>query len=127
MRRLFWVGVGVTITVIVVIRGRRLVARYAPAALVDAAGEQARALSGRLNAIVTDFKSDFHEARAQREHDLLDSLLAESQGDLDTLRQRRESYASSRGQASSGTSLPDDAAPDDGKRDEVAESLGYSF
>ena len=158
MRRLFWVGVGVTITVVVVIRGRRLVARYAPAALVDRTSEQARALGERLGAVVTDFKSDFHEARAQREHDLLGSLLAEGQGDLDTLRQRRESHARSRAPVGSAGTLPDDAAtpgadaaggggaasgaaargtesagrmarpePDDGKRDDIAETLGYSF
>jgi hypothetical protein len=152
MRRLFWVGVGVTITVVVVIQGRRLVARYAPAALVDRTNEQARVLGERFTAIVADFKSDFREARAEREHDLIGSLLAEGQGDLDTLRDRRETYLRSRELADAAPSgnrwnLPDDERPvrgdtsvpgrspragdrsrlDDGKRDDTEESLGYSF
>ena len=40
MRRVFWVGVGVAITVVVVVRGKRILARYAPASLVDQATEE---------------------------------------------------------------------------------------
>ncbi|GIG39803.1 hypothetical protein [Cellulomonas phragmiteti] len=79
MRRLFWVGVGVAVTVVVIRRGRRVVEQYVPAGTTDAV-EGAVRLSGALRAA----RDDFRAGVAQREAELLDALVGGA--DVDALR-----------------------------------------
>ncbi|MBD5787553.1 hypothetical protein IF650_15380 [Cellulosimicrobium terreum] len=113
MRRVFWVGVGVALTVVVVVRGRRIVARYAPASLVDRATAQANGLGERAVHVVRDFRTEFVTARDARERELMAALLAEGQEDPEVVRARRA-------QGRHAQSAPDDT-------DEVEDLLGYSF
>lgn len=79
MRRLFWVGVGVAVTVVVVRRGRGLVEHYAPTGTTDAVDGALR-VSRALRAARDDFRSGV----AEREAELLDALVGGV--DLDALR-----------------------------------------
>ncbi len=74
MKRLFWVGVGVAVTVAVVRNGRRVVETYAPAGTVDAV-EGATRVSRALHAA----RDDFRAGVAAREAELLEALV----GDVD--------------------------------------------
>lgn len=79
MRRLFWVGVGVALTVVVVRQGRALLERYAPpeaTAAVAGAGRLARAAEGA--------RREFAAGFAERERALRDALVGDV--DLDKLR-----------------------------------------
>jgi hypothetical protein len=86
IRRLFWVGVGVTITVVVVRRGKKLVAQYAPEAVVERAGRTAQDVGQRAETFVDAFRSEFTTARARREAELTAALLAEGQPGPDDVR-----------------------------------------
>ena len=79
MRRLFWVGVGVTLTVVAVRQGRRLVQQYAPAGSADA-------LTGalRVGQALRAAREDFRTGVAEREAELLEALVGDV--DLDALR-----------------------------------------
>lgn len=79
MRRLFWVGVGVAVTVAVVRRGRGLVEHYAPAGTGDAVDGALRV--GRALRTARD---EFRAGVAEREAELLDALVGDV--DLDELR-----------------------------------------
>ncbi|MDQ0427080.1 MULTISPECIES: hypothetical protein [Cellulomonas] len=79
MRRLFWVGVGVALTVVVVRRGRQLVDAYAPAGSADAVDGALR-VTRALRAA----RDDFRAGVAEREAELLDALVGDV--DLDELR-----------------------------------------
>jgi hypothetical protein len=114
MRRVFWVGVGVAITVVVVVRGKRVLARYAPASLVDRATEQVNGLGERAVHAARDFRTEFAAARDARERELLASLLAEGQEDPDAVQARRGAGRHARA-----------AAPD--ATDDDEDLLGYSF
>ncbi|WP_265521281.1 hypothetical protein [Oerskovia flava] len=115
MRRVFWVGVGVAITVVVVVKGRQVVARYAPASLVEQATDQVNGAGERATRFVQDFRTEFSRARQEREDQLMASLLAEGQEDPETVRARRATSAGGRHRA------PAQDAPDD------EDLLGYSF
>ncbi|GII99032.1 hypothetical protein CLV28_1673 [Sediminihabitans luteus] len=112
MRRLVWVGVGVGLTVVVVVQGRRLVARYAPEALVERAADSVDAAGARGLEFVRVFRDEFSRARAAREVELRAALLAEGQPHPDEVRAARR-RAREQG--------PADDVPDD------EELLGYSF
>jgi hypothetical protein len=114
MRRLFWIGVGVTVTVVVYRRGRRLVRQYVPASIAERAEHAATEAGRRAGDVAQEFRARFTEARAAREAELLAALLAEGQADPAETRARRATGA--RGAAAGGP-VPDD--------DEDA--LGYSF
>lgn len=93
--RIFWIGVGVVITVVVVRRGQRLAERYTPANIAAAAGakavDAADAGAVRLARGARGFAGDFRVARAARERELMASLLSDGAGgtyDLDELRRR---------------------------------------
>ncbi|GAA1855602.1 hypothetical protein [Myceligenerans crystallogenes] len=93
--RLFWVGVGVVVTVVVIRRGRRLAEQYTPANLAARAGaravDAADAGAVRLARGARGFAGDFRRARAAREAELMRSLLSDGAGgtyDLDDLRRR---------------------------------------
>lgn len=113
MRRLFWVGVGVAVTVVVYRRGRRLVRQYVPASLADRAEHAASAAGRRAGDAAQEFRARFTEARAAREAELLQALLAEGQADPAETRARRATGA--RGATAAG-------GPDDDE-----DELGYSF
>ncbi|MGO1341410.1 MAG: hypothetical protein ACTMID_06930 [Cellulosimicrobium funkei] len=117
MRRVFWIGVGVAITVVVVVRGKKVLARYAPASLVDQATEQVNGLGEKVVEIARDFRTEF--ARDAREQELMAALLAEGQEDPDAVRARR---AAGRHARPAGA---DRHAFDD--TDDVEDLLGYSF
>jgi len=89
MRRVFWVGVGVAITVVVVVKGRQVIARYAPASLVDQATDQVNSIGEKATSFVSVFREEFRTARDAREAELLASLLAEGQPDPDDVRAAR--------------------------------------
>lgn len=93
--RLFWIGVGVVVTVVVIRRGQRLAAKYTPANMAAAAGakavDAADAAGVRLARGARGFAGDFRVARAEREAELMASLLSDGDGgtyDLDELRRR---------------------------------------
>lgn len=79
MKQLFWIGVGVALTVVVVRQGRRLVEEYAPAGSGDAVDGALR-LTRALRAA----RDDFRTGVAEREAELLDALVGDV--DLDALR-----------------------------------------
>lgn len=79
MKRLFWVGVGVAVTVVAVRNGRRVVEAWAPAGTVDAVEgvtRTTRALSAA--------RDDFRAGVAAREAELLEALVGDV--DVDALR-----------------------------------------
>lgn len=110
MRRVFWIGVGVAVTVVVVTKGRQVIARYAPASLVDQATTAVDDAGARVTGFWRDFRAEFAVARAEREAELEAALLAEGQDDPAVVRARR---AAARGAHA--------APPDD------EDELGYSF
>lgn len=112
MRRVFWIGVGVAITVVVVVRGKRVLARYAPASLVDQANDRIVDLTDRATRFARDFAEEFAVARDERERELLAALLAEGQEDPAVVRARR---------AGRHAATPTDDV------DDVEDLLGYSF
>jgi len=101
MRRLFWVGVGVAVTVLVVRQGRRLAQEYLPAGtteVVDGATRLARAF-GTARA---EFAAGVAEREAQLRHDLVGdadvaALRADRQRTVDEL---RTSFGARRGRRS---------------------------
>ena len=113
MRRVFWVGVGVAITVVVVVRGKRILARYAPASLVDQATEQVNGLGEKVVHLARDFRAEFATARDARERELMAALLAEGQEDPQAVRARRAAGRH--------------AKPGVDDTDDVEDLLGYSF
>ena len=135
MARLFWVGTGVVLTVVVVVKGRQIVHRYAPAAVVDRASASAASTGAALTEAAGHFLADFRAARDERAAQLADALLAQTQGSVEDLRARREAYDSGPGRHSAPAEptaaerekatraryapLVDDDSDDD--------ELGYSF
>jgi hypothetical protein len=77
IRRLFWVGVGVAATVIVIRKGRQVVARYTPEAVSERAAAAVDDAGARLNTMARTFRSEFTTARAEREAELMASLRGE--------------------------------------------------
>lgn len=108
MRRLFWIGVGVAVTVVVYRQGRKIVARYTPASVSERAAAAVDDAGARLTRAAHQFREEFAVARAEREKELRASLLADGQPDPATTRARRAA-------AGDGTPSTDD------------EDLGYSF
>ncbi|MCO7271713.1 MULTISPECIES: hypothetical protein [Cellulosimicrobium] len=119
MRRVFWIGVGVAITVVVVVRGKKILARYAPASLVDQATEQVNGLGEKVVEIARDFRTEFTLARDAREQELMAALLAEGQEDPDVVRARRAAGRHTRPAAGDPSPFDD--------TDDVEDLLGYSF
>ncbi|MCA5894666.1 hypothetical protein LEP48_15105 [Isoptericola sp. NEAU-Y5] len=85
-RRLFWVGVGVVVTVVVIQRGRKVVAQYAPEAVVERAERAAQDAGRRAETFLGAFRGEFTEARRRREAELTAALLAEGQPDPEDVR-----------------------------------------
>jgi len=119
VRRLFWIGVGVAVTVVVVRQGRKVVARYAPASLVDQATDRANAVGGRAVTFVRTFGEEFRTARDAREAELQAALLAEGQPAPDDVRRARaEGRRPSDAKAAEPGAVP---------RDEEDPDVGYAF
>ncbi|QGQ19382.1 hypothetical protein GC089_09235 [Cellulomonas sp. JZ18] len=79
MKRLFWVGVGVALTVAAVRNGRRVVETWAPAGTVETVEGVSR-VSRALHAA----RNDFRAGVAAREAELLEALVGDV--DVDELR-----------------------------------------
>jgi hypothetical protein len=92
MKRLFWVGIGVGLTVVAVRYGRRLATRYVPADAASALGAAttaARTARGVLG--------EFAAGVAEREQELRTALLGEG-ADLDDISAKgRAAWAELRG------------------------------
>ena len=130
MARLFWVGTGVVLTVVVVVKGRQVIRQYAPAAVVDRASATAAATGSALSEAAGHFLSDFRAARDERAAQLADALLATTQGSVEDLKARRDAYDAAPGHSAGRHSREADIraryAPieDD---DSADDELGYSF
>jgi hypothetical protein len=70
MRRLFWLGVGVAVGVLVVRKVAKTAESYSPHGLADSA----RSSVGGLLETVREFADDVRTAMAEREEDLLAAL-----------------------------------------------------
>lgn len=130
MARLFWVGTGVVLTVVVVVKGRQVIRQYAPAAVVDRASATATATGSALSEAAGHFMADFRAARDERAAQLADALLATTQGSVEDLQARRDAYDAAPGRSSgrhsseAATRARYAAIDDD---DSVDDELGYSF
>lgn len=130
MRRLFWVGVGVGVTVVVVRKGQKVVARYAPEAVVERAERAAQDAGRRAETFLGAFRGEFAEARDRREAELTAALLADGQPDPQDVRASGLRPGDVRG---SGASRARHAAGPQGATDPTAQieadeaDLGYSF
>ncbi len=119
MRRLFWIGVGVAVTVVVYRKGRAVVQQYMPASLAERAQSAAHDAGERASGFVAEFRETFGEARARREAELTAALLAEGQPDPEATRARRATGAR-RGLPAGGPAGAVDIDDDEAE-------LGYSF
>lgn len=85
MRRLFWVGVGAVVSVVVVERVRRAARQYTPAAVSGHLGN----LGHRTTSVLLDARTRFDTARAAREQELVTALLVTpTGGDADAVLRR---------------------------------------
>ncbi|MFD2839660.1 hypothetical protein ACFSYH_03650 [Populibacterium corticicola] len=123
MRRLFWIGTGVALTVFVMVKGRKIVLQYTPEAVAERATAQAADFSQRATEAATGFLADFKSAFAEREQDLMSALSSETQGSVEDLRERRAAAARTKG-APAG---PPPTAADFPDIDPEEQELGYSF
>ncbi|SNS37988.1 hypothetical protein SAMN06309944_0013 [Micrococcales bacterium KH10] len=132
MKRVFWVGVGVAVTVVAAKKWRELSHRQdavgSAARLTGAAAEQVGrqlsnaggALWDRFSGRAGDFVADFKEAATERERQLAQSLLADSQGDVEELKARRAESRDSATRPSAARRQDSEFAGDE-------ELLGYEF
>ncbi len=130
MRRLFWVGVGVTATVVAYRKGRQVVQQYMPATIAERAETAARGASERATAAAGDFRTIFGEARARREAELTAALLAEGQPDPEVTRAARAAgrhAASARATDARSTAAGGPGSGVGHDIDDDEERLGYSF
>lgn len=105
MKRLFWVGVGVAVTVAAVRNGRRLVETWAPAGTVETV-EGVTRVSRALHAA----RDDFRAGVAAREAELLEALVGDA--DVDELRASAARRKDELRAAFGGASRRDDVAGD---------------
>lgn len=89
MRRLFWVGVGVAVTVVVLRKGRTVTRRFTPVGIAEQATASVNDLGDRVLLAVRGFGQEFRTARAEREDELVASLLAEGQARPEEVRAAR--------------------------------------
>lgn len=97
MKRIFWIGVGVTATILVIRKGKQLQEKYSPPAIVNRAiddlGERADDVGGRVMDAARGFGTDLREAMALREAQLRTAVLSEGQRDPDDVRRDRAAAA----------------------------------
>ncbi len=114
MRRLFWIGVGVALTVVVVRQGRAVLERYAPpeaTAAFAGAGRVARAVDGA--------RREFAAGMTEREQALREALVGDV--DVDELREQaparrsavREAFGGRRGAPADWADNPTEDPDDD--------------
>ena len=122
MRRLFWIGVGVGLTVVVVRYGRRLYAQYVPAdaaAAIDTAAKVRRTARGVLG----EFTAGLAEREAELRHDLIGDV------DVEALRSERARDRADRAHdvrtARTGRGWAD--GPTEDPEDDGDDGLPYSF
>jgi len=92
MRRLFWVGVGVAVTVVVIRKGRSWAAEYLPAGTTEVVDGATRLTRG-WNTARAEFAAGVAERTRELMHDLVgdadvDDLRASRDENLDDLRRR---------------------------------------
>jgi hypothetical protein len=123
MKRLFWIGVGVGLTVVVVRYGRKLYAQYVPA---DAAA--AISTATKVGKTARGVYGEFAAGLAEREAELRTALLGED-ADLDEIKTRgRAAWAElrgSRGPAAQRSSVPSEWAS--GQLEDPDDDDGYAF
>jgi hypothetical protein len=78
-RRLFWIAVGVVVTVVAYQQGRKLYRRYVPASVADKAEQVVQDAAKRTHSAVAEFRAEFADARERREKELMAALLADGQ------------------------------------------------
>ena len=138
MKRLFWVGVGAAITVVVIRRSRAFVDAHTPDGVTQAVG-----VARGLGSAVREARSEFTTGRAEREAELRAGLLGDV--DLDAARTRTDAWRAERAEAKSGPSregrrrasssgtdrggrhADPDAEPAPQAQDADDGDLGYSF
>lgn len=112
MRRLFWIGVGATVAVVVVVKGRKLVHRFTPEGVVEEVEDQVAGFMSRAGEAIATFRA----ASATREQELADSLLGHA--DVDEARRIRKER-----KARQVWDFDDPAHEDE----DDEQALGYSF
>ncbi len=121
MRRLFWVAVGATVTLVAVRRARDVVTAYLPAGTGEALG-----VVDQVTTAARTARSEFLAGLAEREEQLKHDLVGDV--DVDALREerarRREAEAAAPGAPGRGAAhrRPATEDPDDADGD-----LPYSF
>ncbi|WP_029069736.1 hypothetical protein [Jonesia quinghaiensis] len=115
MKKIFWIGTGVALTVLVYTKGRKVVRRYAPEAVAERVGHQAADFAERADAAAHGFIHDFTTAFHSRQDELMAALLADTQPSVDELRARHAARKAS------------PRAEDFPDVDPIEEELGYSF
>ncbi|CAM5779187.1 hypothetical protein [Cellulomonas persica] len=107
MRRLFWIGVGVALTVVVVRNGRRIAEAYLPEGTTDVVDG-----ATRLTRAVATARSQFAAGFAEREAELRHQLVGDA--DVDELRAQRSRHVEElRESFGSRRARPGRAAPSD--------------
>jgi hypothetical protein len=123
MKRLFWVGVGVGLTVLVIKRGHELVERYVPADAAAAIGT-----ATQVTRTARGVWGEFSAGLAEREHELRTALVgdadladvrARGRGAWDDLRGARRPAADRRGR------VPSEWA--EGPLEDPDDDDGYAF
>ncbi len=125
MRRLVWVGVGVAVTIVVYRKGRAIVQQYLPSSVAERAERAAHDAGERASGWLADFRETFGEARARREVELTDALLARGQQHPDVTRAERAAQGRATGARRDSPAGGPSGVVDDVDTDES--ELGYSF
>jgi len=89
MKRLFWIGVGSVVTVVVIRKVRGLIDAHTPPGVAQAAGVVS-GLGGALRSARSEFSAGLAEREAELRHDLLGDV------DLDEARERTDSWRADR-------------------------------
>jgi hypothetical protein len=70
MKRVFWVALGASAGVLLVVQGKKVLRRFTPAALADSASAVPEAVTGRIR----EFADEIRLAAADREFELYQAL-----------------------------------------------------
>ncbi|MDR0481747.1 MAG: hypothetical protein LBH13_01080 [Cellulomonadaceae bacterium] len=122
MRRAFWISVGVAVGAIVVYQGHKLYKKYTPEAVAERLETQAKDVGQRTQGAVATFTSTFKDARAAREDELINALLA--QGQVPAEKGTRARFSPDPGRKADSAPIDPNSIED---IDPVEETLGYSF
>ncbi|MCL1837853.1 MAG: hypothetical protein FWG47_00850 [Propionibacteriaceae bacterium] len=64
-KRLFWFGVGIGVTALLVLKGKEIFEKYTPKAIADRASNMQRELSMRASDFISTMKSAMDEREAE--------------------------------------------------------------